>query len=173
MEKIRFITSLKSNSYLLVCMMSSLEETRAKVDKILSLLGDIKIKAIDILKKLEPVMKHIKDPKHEIVIQACEKYPQHDPKTIQDTMQQISIEWIKDASLVKTEIDKFFYATEDGFFFQTDPDICPFLAEVWNGDAYDAPLVEGLENLKKDLSQQFSKINRENLFLQVGSKLSR
>ena len=151
--------------------MDTLADTKIKIDNIISVLTEIKISAVDILKKLDPVMKNIKDHNNDIVLQASKKYPEYSIDVLQNAMQSVTIEWIKDASSVKLEIDKFITFTEEGFVFQTDSKICPFLLETWNGDAYDKQGIEGLKELKNDLVKQFINITRENLFILAAKRI--
>jgi hypothetical protein len=148
--------------------MASLVDVKISIDQIMGCLSDIKVEASNILKKLEPVMKNIKDSNSDIVVQCIKKYPQY-KDGIHDTMQNITVEWIKDASTVMSEIDNFIKVTDEGFIFQMES--CPFLAEVWTGDAYDRHGLEGLKELKIDLTKQFSDINRDNLFTLAAKRI--
>lgn len=143
-------------------IMANLVEVKTRVDELFVCMLDIKTSASDILKKLEPVMKNIKDPNNEIVVQGVKKYPEY-TSNLQQAMQNVTVQWVKDAAATKLEIDKFIKFTDEGFIFNFDE--CPFIAEVWNGDAYDKQGLEGLQELKKDLAKQFADINRENLFI--------
>lgn len=40
---------------------------------------------------------------------------------------------------------------------------CPFLSEVWSGDAYDASGIEGLRSLRRDLQENLSKVTDKSL----------
>lgn len=141
--------------------MSTLENTKQKVVTLITCLEEIKTNAVHILRKLEPVMENLKNSTSDVVIQGIKKHPEY-KENLQESMKNVAIEWVKDASAVKSEIDSFIKITEEGIMFETEK--CSFLAEVWNGDAYDKSGIEGLQELNNDLKKQFSNITRENLY---------
>lgn len=78
-------------------------------------------------------------------------------------LQQASLGWTDDAESVRREIDNFIVEEDDVYTVNADPDVCPFLTEVWNGDSYDKTGVEGLKALLDDLNLQLEGITGENL----------
>lgn len=80
-------------------------------------------------------------------------------------LQNESLSFVVDAEKVLNEIPLFIVkeaGTQRGWSINTE-DKCPFLSEVWNGDAYDKTEIEGLKALLSDLQNQFEQITTENL----------
>jgi hypothetical protein len=148
----------------------TIADVKNKTDQLFTCLEEIKVAAVNILKKLEPVMKNIKDANHEVVLQGTKKHPEYSVLAFQEAMSAVATEWIKDASAVKLEIDGFIKLSDDGLPYIVFIS-CPFLTEVWNGDAYDKQGLDGLKALKADLLKQFNDINRENLFVLAAKKI--
>ncbi len=127
-------------------------------------MDDIKVVAIDILKKLEPVQQTLRQPDNEILQTGLTKFPdmKKDKLAFVNAMLSVVSEWQGDASDAKREIDSFIKLDDSGFLF--DFKGCPFLADVWIGDAYDKEGVDGLLELHVDLTDQFKKMTRDNLY---------
>lgn len=86
-----------------------------------------------------------------------------DRNALLNDLQQASLGWTHDAESVRREIDSFIVEEDDIYTVNADPDVCPFLTEVWNGDSYDKTGVEGLTALLEDLKVQLGGITGEKL----------
>lgn len=132
---------------------------------------------MDNFKTLTKIMSALRKKSHEIIDQALpfmelvshneyvatliEKFPSLQPDDAQNTLQDVCLEWVEDADKIRQEIYLFIIETEDGFRINTEG--CPFLSEVWNGDAYDKQGIEGMRMLLADLAIQQQNINEESL----------
>ena len=78
-------------------------------------------------------------------------------------LQDASLELVKDAERVIEEIDTFVIHSVGQITINSDPEKCPFLTEVWNGDIYDKTEIDGLIDLLEDLKIQLSNVTSEYL----------
>ncbi len=137
--------------------------------KLVTALQQAKIAAENIIKKLDPVSKNLKDANHEIVQEAVKKYPAH-AKTIQKCMQEVVVDWMSDALHVKADYDGITRKTDDGFIIDFSGG--SFMSEVYNGDTYDKQGVDGIIALESDLKTQFNTCDRAKLLSTAVAKLS-
>lgn len=80
-----------------------------------------------------------------------------------EELQQASMGWADDAERIRKELDHFVLEEEDVYTVNADPEVCPFLTEVWNGDSYDKTGIDGLRSLLDDLNVQLKSITPEGL----------
>ncbi len=79
-------------------------------------------------------------------------------------LQDASMGWTSDAESVKRELPNFIMSDgHEMFRINDEPEECPFLTEVWNGDLYDKTGMDGLKELLKQLGDHLQTITAENL----------
>lgn len=78
-------------------------------------------------------------------------------------LQNCSLDWVTDAEKVVNEMPNFVIEEDSKYSVNADHETCPFLSEVWNGDAYDMSEIEGLQALLSDLRSQLENISIERL----------
>lgn len=125
------------------------------------IISDIKKISNQIISTSLPIMRSIENEESEYVKTLVEEVPELDPAYALLTLQEISLEWIKDAEPLQIEVDRFIVSGEDSFLINVDE--CSLLAEVWNGDAYDKSGTLGLQEFRDDLKRQLSNVNEEYL----------
>lgn len=85
-------------------------------------------------------------------------------------LQNESLKWVTDSEKVLAEIPYFVLDDEGSgskFSVNADPEKCPFLSEVWNGDTYDIPEIGGLNALADDLKTQLSAVSIRDLVKKI------
>ncbi len=84
-------------------------------------------------------------------------------------LQNESLKWVADAEKVLAELPYFVLdeETNSKFSVNADPEKCPFLSEVWNGDAYDISEIGGLNALADDLKTQLAAVSIQNLVTKI------
>jgi hypothetical protein len=87
--------------------------------------------------------------------------PDLSKEQIIDKMIDTTSEWTKTAELVNNEVPNFITETDSSFSLNFEG--CPFLAEVWHGDAFDKEGLEGLKMLEADLRKDLAKVSEEGL----------
>jgi hypothetical protein len=88
---------------------------------------------------------------------------------ILEELREITSAWVENAEAVNAEIDRFITETTTGTFAIASDAVntTPFMAEVWNGDAYDLTELDALTKLATELRTDLSKIGRDKLIDQV------
>jgi len=133
-------------------------------------LSEIKKSAQIIIRKSIPLMETIIAEDGEYISSLMEDIPGLTHTQAAEILQETSLEWAKDAIRVIEEIDRFI-AMPDNDTFKINLEGCPFLAEVWNGDAYDKTGVDGLRELLSDLKGQLANVNEEFLLKTAKTQL--
>lgn len=122
-----------------------------------------------ILSRSLKTMQDLMDPNSEIVddfldeLLARESSAEISRSDALSILQNCSLEWVSDAERVVAEIPYFVTEEDSKYFVNANCETCPFLTEVWNGDTYDLPEIEGLRALLTDLQNQLGNITVENL----------
>lgn len=153
--------------------MTNRTQVSTKFTTLISTLKELEESSNSLLKKLDPVMSNVSGENSTIVNEYIKKKSladtQENRKKISSIMINVLSLWVKDALSVKKEVDNFIKLESAGFIIQRTE--CPFLTEVWDGDAYDKYEIAGFLQLKEDLKSQFNKYTREALFLSVTKEM--
>lgn len=142
-----------------------MEDIRA-LTKILS---EIKKLSDTIIFEALPIMKSVESLESEMVKNLADSVSCSSEHAL-DVLQTITLDWIKDAEPLKTEVSSFIIKDEDSFRLNTEG--CPVLAEVWGGDAYDKPDIDGLKELRSDLQKTLENISEEKLYKEAFAVLT-
>ena len=108
-----------------------------------------------------PIMRNI-DSGDKYVDDLIGEFPNLSRDQALEVLQEVSLEWVKDAEPLTKEASIFITEGEEGYHIN-DTEECPILSEVWKGDAYDKSEVEGLRELLKDLKQELALVNETHL----------
>lgn len=124
------------------------------------ILGDIKKISEKIIQKALPIMETIETEDASTVVNFLERVP-GDTSHALEVLQDITLQWVKDAQPLKEEVEKFVLYEDESIRLNTEE--CKVLAEAWRGDAYDKQGIDGLLALKADLKQTLERISEEEL----------
>jgi len=126
-------------------------------------ISEIKRLADGIILQTLPLMKVIEVEENEYVESLIAEVPDLQSSQALQTLQDIVLEWVKDAEPIRTEVDVFIVYDDNSFKFKINTQRCPVLSEVWNGDAYGDGGVDGLKIFRDELKKQLEEISEENL----------
>jgi hypothetical protein len=125
-------------------------------------LQNIKQVCININKKSVNIMKNLIDDDNESVSLILEKYPNKDKHSLADMVRTSSLNILHDSDIIRGELDDFAKSIAHNISLETYEG-CPFLRQVWFGDAYGEIELDGLEQLLKDLDSQLESISYESI----------
>ena len=118
-----------------------------KLNSLSSILEDISNTSEKIIRKSVPIIKNIFDEKKELM-KKLQTESQLTEKEIYEKLNEISLSLVKDAKIIKNEMEEFI----DYILGGIEPSL--FLTQVWLGDVYDCSGVEALKQLLVDLNSQ-------------------
>jgi len=122
-------------------------------------LNEISKLSTEILTRSLVIMRSLPDKDSDIIEDIFELRQDLKREVIVEAAKEASMDLVSDAEIVRSEIKGFVVKTADGF--QLNEKACPFLAQVWHGDAYDKSEIEGLQALRDDLKVQLGNTDEE------------
>lgn len=132
------------------------------LDRLKKVLKKISKLCFDIQKETLEVMKTIKLEGKELAEDIQEDKPHIDEETLIQMLKDTSMALTEDAEKISEELDSFSAAIATGKDLNSCN--CPFMREVWYGDAYDGCVeIDGLNALCQDLRSQLENISLENV----------
>lgn len=126
-----------------------------------------------LLKRAVILMKQLETDDSSFVDDLTEEFSNLDAEDASIVLREVSLEMIKDANVVRGEINNFaecIVNNEDIENISTG--LCDFFKEVWLGDAYGESGISGLKELEKDLRQQLSQVNKVSLIKMAGERIA-
>lgn len=125
------------------------------LQRVCTLLTDAKKTSNDIIRKSLVSMRKLREGGDEILEEIRKLKPDVPISQIKELAEKASLEMIRDAETVLREIDGFAGALAHNK--NVEESGSEFMLQVWNGDTYDEVYINGLEELVKDLKQQYRK----------------
>jgi len=124
-----------------------------RLNKLTETLNELSRIAREIIQRLLPLMEEINEPNNDFIanlkLKGCELADSQATKLLQDAVINLTV----DAKTVQRELHIFSTAIIRSSKSLKDAN-CPFMKEVWYGDAYGRDGLEGILSLKLDLEKQ-------------------
>jgi hypothetical protein len=131
-----------------------------KLRSLNKLLKDIEKISTQILDESSELIKTLTEDDNDIVDSIVEQHPQTTKEDALLLARDVFLKLIEDAEAIKQEIHDFISYNDNTFVINNR---CIFLSQVWHGDAYDKPEIEGMDALRNDLLSQYNNITEEYL----------
>ena len=128
----------------------------------------------NIISKLIPIMKDLKDPQSDIVEEVLDNVNGAKKEIVLEMLQEICLKLAEDSEKIVIEIEAFSDAIIQGEeAIDEGEEEYPFLMEVWCGDIYEKDKMGALKELSLDLKDQLSEVDENKIAEQVINKLNK
>ena len=122
----------------------------------------VKETSSDILHAMLPIMKKIQQYNNDVLCDVKLELGDVSDEVIQNKLQDICLELIRDAQIIRKEIDLFALSTTTNSGVESKIKECPYMTNVWFGDFYeDCEGSEAIFKLTEDLKLNLGNCNED------------